>query len=88
MYFQAVLSIGWSPVLGLGSGLFQSTNTVSRGVPQGSVLEPLLFLIFMLHIVEIIQEHGLHFHPYVDDAQIYITSRSLYAIFFHKQLYS
>lgn len=32
--FQAVRSIGWSPVLGLGSGLFQSTNTDPKLIPE------------------------------------------------------
>ena len=45
------------------------------GVPQGSVLEPVLFSAFVSPIARIMESHGIRFHQYVDDTQLY-TRRS------------
>ena len=55
--------------------LKSAVHSVTCGVPQGSVLGPILFVLYTADLAAIIQRHQLCPHHYADDTQIYGSCR-------------
>src|SRR6218665_3654351 len=54
------------------SGSSSKIFSVLFGVPEGSILGPLLFILYTSNIVNIASQHGLMVHLYADGTQLYI----------------
>ena len=52
-------------------GTFSSVHSVSFGVPQGSVLGPILFILYISDIIDIAKIFDLNVHVFADDIQLY-----------------
>jgi len=66
---------GRSQIVRLGSHSSNPTHCLV-GVPQGSVLGPLLFTIYTSPISHITEAHNIQQHQYADDTQLFLTLTS------------
>ena len=56
---------------------FSSQVALTTGVPQGSVLGPILFCIYTIGLSEVLRRNGVQFRLFADDTQLYFAITDL-----------
>ena len=70
-WFKSYLT-GRSQRIKLGNCV-SSRSDLSFGVPQGSVLGPLLFTLYTTPLSSLVSGHAIPHHLYADDSQLYVS---------------
>ena len=55
------------------NGAMSKNFPVKYGVPHGSCLGPLLFVLYVSKLFEIVESHLPEVHAYADDTQLYVS---------------
>lgn len=53
--------------------LISHCRSVDKGVPQGSILSPMLFNLYVAPLARVIRSHGFDTVLYADDTQLWLT---------------
>ena len=57
-------------------GKFSDKVPVETGVPQGSVIGPILFSLYLLPLFDVLNENNIPYRFYADDSQLFIEITS------------
>ena len=71
-WFKSYLSLRHQTVM--INNTSSSSKTLKYGVPQGSVLGPILFIIYTKSLHDLISKHSIHDQSFADDTQLYHSS--------------